>query len=58
MSDLRNTQEYNDSHRLFVQAMLSRRSLSEEEAENIYMKICSVTESKIKATMTFFFLTI
>ncbi|CEG63021.1 hypothetical protein RMATCC62417_00235 [Rhizopus microsporus] len=44
MSDLRNTQEYNDSHRLFVQAMLSRRSLSEEEAENIYMKICSVTE--------------
>lgn len=55
MSDLRNTQEYNDSHRLFVQAMLSRRSLSEEEAENIYMKICSVTESKIKATIIFTF---
>lgn len=39
-----NTEHYNDSHRLFVQAMLSRRHLSEVEAEEVYQKVCDVTE--------------
>ncbi|KAI9274225.1 Nse1 non-SMC component of SMC5-6 complex-domain-containing protein [Sporodiniella umbellata] len=40
------SEHYNDSHRLFVQAMLSKRFLPEEEAESIYLKVCDVVESE------------
>ncbi|CAO3673934.1 unnamed protein product [Rhizopus stolonifer] len=39
-------EQYSDAHRLFVQAMLSRRFLPESEAEEVYSKICDITQSK------------
>ncbi|KAI9245233.1 Nse1 non-SMC component of SMC5-6 complex-domain-containing protein [Phascolomyces articulosus] len=37
-----NPSEYNDSHRLFLQSMLSHRILTEGEAQNLYFKICDL----------------
>lgn len=35
---------YNDSHRLFMQSMLSHRLLTEKRAQELYTRICEVTE--------------
>ncbi|KAI9498136.1 Nse1 non-SMC component of SMC5-6 complex-domain-containing protein [Zychaea mexicana] len=35
---------YNDSHRLFMQTMLSHRVLTEEQAEVLYTKICHLVQ--------------
>lgn len=40
------TDRYDDSHRLFVQSMLSKRIISEADAEKLYDKISALTESK------------
>jgi hypothetical protein len=40
------TDRYDDSHRLFVQSMLSKRIISEADAEMLYDKISTLTESK------------
>jgi len=36
------TSEYNSSHRLFMQSMLSHRILDESRAEDIYHKVCDI----------------
>ncbi|GAB5588427.1 hypothetical protein Unana1_03327 [Umbelopsis nana] len=36
--------EYNSSHRLFMQSMLSHRILDESRAEEIYNKVCDITD--------------
>ncbi|KAI9313481.1 Nse1 non-SMC component of SMC5-6 complex-domain-containing protein [Dichotomocladium elegans] len=38
------TESYNDSHRLFLQSMLSNRILKEQEAIQIYYQICQLTD--------------
>jgi hypothetical protein len=38
--------EYNGTHRLFMQSMLSHRILEESHAEEIYVKICDMLNSK------------
>lgn len=38
--------QYNDSHRLFVQAMLTKRILTETEAIQLYNEVCQVTGRK------------
>lgn len=35
---------YNDSHRLFLQAMLSHRLLAEDKALEIYHRVCDLTQ--------------
>ncbi|CDS07746.1 hypothetical protein LRAMOSA01695 [Lichtheimia ramosa] len=37
---------YNDSHRLFMQSMLSHRLLTEKRAQELYTRICEVTEER------------
>lgn len=37
---------YNDSHRLFLQSMLSKRIISEEDANRLYLKVFEITNSK------------
>ncbi|KAI9485356.1 MAG: Nse1 non-SMC component of SMC5-6 complex-domain-containing protein [Benjaminiella poitrasii] len=38
------TDDYNDSHRLFIQAMLSKRIIPESDAKNLYAKVYEMTE--------------
>ncbi|GAN05314.1 non-structural maintenance of chromosomes element 1 homolog [Mucor ambiguus] len=35
--------QFNDSHRLFMQSMLSKKMVTEQEAMDIYAKVCNVT---------------
>lgn len=42
---------YNDSHRLFMQTMLSHRKLHEEKAVDLYERTCELTECTRKATI-------
>lgn len=37
---------YDDSHRLFVQAMLTKRIIPEESAKALYAKVCQATQRK------------
>lgn len=37
-------QHYNDSHRLFMQSMLSHRLLTVKRAQELYTRVCEVTE--------------
>lgn len=41
--DSQELSEYNSSHRLFMQAMLSHRILEESRAEEIYDNVCVKT---------------
>ncbi|KAI7858399.1 Nse1 non-SMC component of SMC5-6 complex-domain-containing protein [Circinella umbellata] len=41
-----NPTEYGDSHRLFMQSMLSHRILPLEKAHELYFKICDLTQSE------------
>jgi NADPH-dependent 7-cyano-7-deazaguanine reductase QueF len=43
---LQETTEYNGTHRLFMQSMLSHRILKESQAEEIYEKICDMLNGK------------
>jgi hypothetical protein len=47
------TDRYNDSHRLFVQAMLTKRILSETEAKQLYAQVCEVTGRKLIIYVTY-----
>ncbi|KAI8970450.1 Nse1 non-SMC component of SMC5-6 complex-domain-containing protein [Mycotypha africana] len=44
---------YTDTHRLFVQSMLSKRIIPEEEAKELYEKVRQVTQSKEKQLTSF-----
>ena len=44
-------QHYNDSHRLFMQSMLSHRLLTESRAQELYTRICEVTEGERMAAL-------
>ena len=35
--------DYNDSHRLFVQSMLTKRIVTEEEAKRLFEAVCERT---------------